>query len=137
MSDSSATPWTAGCQDPLSMGFSRQEYWSGLHFLLQGIFLTQGLNPGLLHHRNILKHLSHQGRLDSQGLSPLGLTGLISLLSKELPRVFCSTTIQKLHSLALSLLYGPTIPLTTRTFVNKMMSLFLNMLSRLVITLSF
>ena len=30
------------------MGFSRQEYWSGLHFLLQGIFLTQGSNPHLL-----------------------------------------------------------------------------------------
>ena len=26
---------------PLSMGFSRQEYWHGCHFLLQGIFLTQ------------------------------------------------------------------------------------------------
>ena len=24
------TPWTAACQPPLSMGFSRQEYWSGL-----------------------------------------------------------------------------------------------------------
>ena len=23
------TPWTVACQDPLSMGFSRQEYWSG------------------------------------------------------------------------------------------------------------
>ena len=32
--------------------------------LLQGIFPTQGLNPGLLHCRQILKHLSHQG-LDS------------------------------------------------------------------------
>ena len=30
------------------MGFSRQEYWSGCHFLFQGIFLTQGLNPHLL-----------------------------------------------------------------------------------------
>ena len=28
-----ATPWTVACQDPLSMGFSRQEYWSGLPFL--------------------------------------------------------------------------------------------------------
>ena len=27
-----ATPWTAACQAPLSMGFSRQEYWSGLPF---------------------------------------------------------------------------------------------------------
>ena len=27
-----ATPWTAAHQAPLSMGFSRQEYWSGLPF---------------------------------------------------------------------------------------------------------
>ena len=33
------------------MGFSRQEYWSGCHFLLQGIFPTQGSNPHLLHWR--------------------------------------------------------------------------------------
>ena len=32
------------------------------HYLLQGIFLTQGLNPGLLRCRQILYHLSHQGR---------------------------------------------------------------------------
>ena len=31
----------------------------GCHSLLQGIFLTQGLNPGLLHHRQIIYHLSH------------------------------------------------------------------------------
>ena len=28
----SATPWTAARQAPLSMGFSRQDYWSGLPF---------------------------------------------------------------------------------------------------------
>ena len=43
-----ATLWTVAYQAPLSMGFSRQEYWSGCHALLQGIFLTQGLNPHLL-----------------------------------------------------------------------------------------
>ena len=37
----------------------------GCHSLLQGIFLTQGSNPGLLHCRQIFYHLSHQG-----GLSP-------------------------------------------------------------------
>ena len=42
-----ATLWTIAYQAFLSMGFSRQEYWSGCHFLLQGIFLTQGSNPGL------------------------------------------------------------------------------------------
>ena len=36
--------WGVAPQAPLSMGFSRQEYWSGGHVLLQGIFLTQGLN---------------------------------------------------------------------------------------------
>ena len=35
------TPWTVVRQPPLSVGFSRQEYWSGCHFLLQGIFPTQ------------------------------------------------------------------------------------------------
>ena len=44
-----ATPWTVACQAPLSMGFSRQEYWSGCHALLQGIFLTQGSDPHLLY----------------------------------------------------------------------------------------
>ena len=33
----------------------------GCHALVQGIFPTQGLNPGLLHYRQILYHLSHQG----------------------------------------------------------------------------
>ena len=33
----------------LSMGFSRQEHWSGLPCPPQGIFWTQGSNPGLLH----------------------------------------------------------------------------------------
>ena len=35
---------TVACQAPLSMEFSRPEYWS-CHALLQGIFMTQGLNP--------------------------------------------------------------------------------------------
>ena len=45
------------------MRFLRQEYQSGLPFpsLLQGIFLTQGSNLGLLYCRQILYHLSHQG----------------------------------------------------------------------------
>ena len=33
----------------------------GCHFLLQGIFLTQGSNPGLLHCRQILYQLSYEG----------------------------------------------------------------------------
>ena len=37
----------------------------GCHFPLQGIFLTQGSNPGLPHCRQTLYHLSHQGSLCS------------------------------------------------------------------------
>ena len=49
------------------MKFSSQEYWSGYPFLLQGIFLTQGLKPVLLHCRQILYSLNHQGswRIDA------------------------------------------------------------------------
>ena len=43
------TLWTAAHQAPLSMGFSRQEYCTGCHALLQGIFPTQGLNLHPLH----------------------------------------------------------------------------------------
>ena len=46
------------------MGLSQQEYWNGCHFLLQGIFLTQGSNPcllRLLHWRADFLPLSHLG----------------------------------------------------------------------------
>ena len=43
------TPGTEACQAPLSMEFSRQEYWSGLHFLFQGIFWTQRSKLQTLH----------------------------------------------------------------------------------------
>ena len=34
------TPWTVAQQAPLSIGFTRQEYWSGLPFPSPGLFLT-------------------------------------------------------------------------------------------------
>ena len=39
------TPWTVARQAPLSLGFFRQEYRSGLPFPSPGIFLTQGSLP--------------------------------------------------------------------------------------------
>ena len=54
---------TVACQAPLSMGFSRQGYWSGLPFPSPGDLPTQGLNLGLLHCGQILYCLSHQGSL--------------------------------------------------------------------------
>ena len=56
------TLWTIAYQGPLSMDFSsRQEYWSGCCFLLQGIFPSQGSNVGLLHCGWILQWPNHQG----------------------------------------------------------------------------
>ena len=43
------TPWTAACQAPLSMEFSRQEYWNGLLFPPPGDPSDQGLKLHLLH----------------------------------------------------------------------------------------
>ena len=40
-----ATPWTVARQAPLSMGFSRQEYWSGLPFPAPGDHLNPGMEP--------------------------------------------------------------------------------------------
>ena len=55
-----ATPWTVAYQAPWSMGFSRQEYWSGLLFPSPGDFLTQGSNLGLPHCRQMLYNLSYR-----------------------------------------------------------------------------
>ena len=51
MSKSFGTPWTIAHQAPPSMGFSRQEYWSGLPCPPPGDLPnpTQGLSPCLLH----------------------------------------------------------------------------------------
>ena len=101
------TPWTWAHQAPLSIGFSRSEYWSGLPYpspedlpypgieprspalqanflptepqgkpkntgkgslsLLQWILPTQELNQGLLHCRQMLYHLNHQGSPQGRG----------------------------------------------------------------------
>ena len=82
---------------------------------------------------------------NNQDQSPLEWTGWISLQSKGLSRVFSNTTVRKhkffrssaFLTVQLSHQYmtsGKTIALTRWTFVGKVMSLLLNMLSRLVIT---
>ena len=73
--------------------------------------------------------------MNIQGWFFLGLTGLMSLLSKGLSRIFSSTIVWNISSSALILLYGPAltsvydywkkiIALTIWTFVSKIMSAF-------------
>ena len=81
--------------------------------------------------------------MNIQDRFPSGWTGWISLQSKGFSRIFSNTTVQKhqffgaqLLLLSHSHLYmttGKTIALTRWTFVGKVMSLFFNMLSRLII----
>ena len=79
-----ATPWTVAYQAPPTMGFFRQEYWSGLPFPSPGDLPDPGIEPGLLHWRQMLSPLSHQGRMGPQRMRWLdGITDLIKMrLSK-------------------------------------------------------
>ena len=77
--------------------------------------------------------------MNIQDWSPLGWTGWMSLQSEGLSRVFSNTTVQKHQFFGAQLSSqsnstGKTIALTRQTFVGKVISLLLNMLSRLVIT---
>ena len=76
--------------------------------------------------------------MNIQDRFPLGLTGLISLQSKELSRVFSNTTVQKYQFFGAQLSYSSTLTymttgrdlaLTRQTFVGKVMSLLFSMLS--------
>ena len=81
--------------------------------------------------------------MNIQGLFPLGLTTFTSLQSKGLSRVFSSTIIKKHQFFITQPSFGPTLTsihnywknhsLTRQTFISKVMSLLLNILSRVVI----
>ena len=58
------TPGTVAHQAPLSMGFCRQEHWSGLPFPPRGHLPDPGLNPYLLRSQAGSLPLSHKGSPD-------------------------------------------------------------------------
>ena len=71
------TPWTAACQAPLSMGFSRQVYWSGLLCPPLGDLPDSGIEPMSL-------------------MSPEMAGGILSLVSPgKPPNMYISTRISK------------------------------------------
>ena len=73
-----ATPWTVAYQAPLSMGFSRQVYWSGLPFPSPGDLP----NPGLPHCRQTLYRLSHQGSPNRRGGRSIRKTRMVAQTKK-------------------------------------------------------
>ena len=121
------TSWTVACRAPLSTTVSQNllrsielvmpfnnlncccpllllpaVFFSIGSFPVSWLFTSGGQSIGSSASGSVLP-------MNIQGGFLLEFTGLISLQSKRLPRVFCSTTVQKHHSLALCLLYGPTL----------------------------
>ena len=120
-----------------SFFFSLQSCPAAGSFPMSQLFASGGQNIGASALALVLP-------MNIEGWFPLGLTGLISLPSKGLSRVFSSITVQKhpilqcsvFFMVQLSYLYmtnGKTVALTLWTIVNKVTSLLLNTLSRLVI----
>ena len=72
-----ATSWAVVHQSPLSMGFSRQEYWSGLPCPPPGALLTQGSN----HHLLCLLHWQAGSLTLAPPEKPLYVTVVVQLLS--------------------------------------------------------
>ena len=115
-----------------------QSFSTSGFFPMSWLFAAGGQSTGASVSASVLS-------LNFQGWFPLGLSGLISLLSKGLSRVFSSTAVwrhqffsaQPFVIAQLTHLYmttGKTITLTIQPFVSKVISLLLNMLSRFVIT---
>ena len=73
-----------------------------LPFLLQGIFLTQGSNPGLLHCKQILYHLSHQRRGFYSILYFLVFTSLVFHIKTKSSDDFCIHFISFTYKTAIS-----------------------------------
>ena len=77
------TPWTVACQAPLSVGFSRQEYWRGLPFLTPGGLPDPGTKPSSLCLLHWQAGSSPLCQLGSPSMSSIGgIFGFLSLATK-------------------------------------------------------
>ena len=76
MPDSFATPWTVARQVSLSMGFPRQEYWSGLPFPSAGDLPNPGIKSASLPVDSL--PLSYQGSLTEEYYSAIKKDGMLS-----------------------------------------------------------
>ena len=160
-----ATPWTTATQASLSFTIAQsllklmftESVMASNHLILcHPLLLRPSIFPSMRVFSNELLFPSSGQNIGASALAsalpmniqcwfPLGLTGLISLQSKGLSRVFSSfwidskasvlqysvfTMVQLSHSYMTT---GKTIALTIRTSVGKVMSLFFNTLSRFII----
>jgi len=129
--------WCHPTISPTVIPFSSclQSFPASGSFPMSQFFVSGGQSIGVSASASVLP-------MNIQDWFPLGWTGLISLQSKGLSRVFSNSTVQNINSSVLSFIVqvshpyittGKTIALTRRTCVGKVMSLLFSMLSRLVI----
>ena len=82
------TPWTIAHQAPLSMGFPRQEYWSGLLFPSPGDLSDSGMEPA---------SPALAGRFFTTGAAPYkSLGALIPVFSPQKAQVFLQFEVSSL-----------------------------------------
>ena len=94
------------------------------HFLLQGIFPTQGSNPGLPHCRQTLYHLSHQGSLHWLSLHYSGY--IVGLSSNIMPRTLdgtCSSCVET-ETQVIQYLVSSRIGITAQIFLKLQPEMF-------------
>ena len=103
----------------------------GCHFLLQGIFLNQGLNPGLLHCRQILYQLSYKGRLIGGQITGQCSRNLVfSLKLPSSTRVGVLVSVEELKDVLLCLFLEEELGLTAfPLFLHVFISLISNCLN--------
>src|SRR5574337_392253 len=75
-------PWTVACQVPLSMGFSRQEYWSGLPFPSPGDLPNPGIKPRSPELQADSLPAEPQGKPKNTGVGSLSLLQRIFLIQE-------------------------------------------------------
>ena len=138
----SLSPWVRSNSCPLSWEFHpiisssvapssscSQSFLASGSFPVSQLFTSGGQSIGALASASVLP-------MNIQGWFPLGLTGLISLLSEELSKVFSSTTVWKHQFFGAQpslwsnchnpyLTTGNTVALIVQTFVSKVMLCFL------------
>ena len=127
---SNSCPLSQWCQPTISssvvpFSFCPQSFPASGSFPVSWLFTSGGQSTGAS--ASVLP-------MNNQGLFPLGLTDLISLMSKGLLESFSGPQFKSIHSLALSLPYGLTLTSIheywkNHSFVGQVMSLLFNTLS--------
>ena len=108
------TPWTVAHQAPLSMEFSRQDYWSGFHFLLRGELPDSGIELRLsaLQADSSLSEPPETLRKMSNEMGTSTTSQCRGLWQADLDNTgqpFRTDTVEMEWSVGLALLCGPSV----------------------------